>query len=345
MRLVLPEHRYPSGDARLRFFERIEEELATIPGIETVAYANNLPLRGGWGSGFRIDGVPQPATGSFSADFQAVSAGYFRTLGITLAEGRLLSRTDHQQSRAVAVVSRMFEQRFLNGASAIGRQIRRGPEMPPITIVGIVDDVRRDGRRSALNPQVYLAATQTSVYPVRLADLAIRSTLPIAELMPRVRSVVSSIDPEQAISSVRTLDDILVANAASQRFQALLFSMFAVLALVLASVGTYGVVSYVVSQRTPEIGVRLALGAGAWNVYRWLLERTATLLVVGILVGLATARVLGRYVSALLFDVTASDTPTYVLAATVLLTVALMASVVAGRRALRIDPTAALRGE
>jgi putative ABC transport system permease protein len=345
MRLTLPESRYPTAIARLQFFDRLAERVSAIPGVSAVGYANNLPLRGGWSSGFRIDGTPVPTTGGFSADFQAVSPGYFQTLGIALSDGRPLSQIDRDGAPPVAVVSRLFERQFLAGESALGRQIRRGPTAPAITIVGVVDDVRRDGRTSELNPQVYLPAAQTTIYPVRLADLAVRTEAPPAALMSAIRAAVSAVDPEQAISNVRTLDELLMAGSASRRFQALLFSMFAVLALVLASIGAYGVVSYVVSQRTAEIGVRLALGSTAWGIYRWLLTRTILIVCAGAAIGLIAARSLGRYVSTLLFDVGVGDPASYVLAAAVLTGVALASSVLAGRRAVRIDPTQALRYE
>jgi ABC-type antimicrobial peptide transport system permease subunit len=156
---------------------------------------------------------------------------------------------------------------------------------------------------------------------------------------------MSTIDPEQSVSNVRALEDVLVAGSASQRFQALLFSLFALLALVLASVGTYGVVSYVVMQRTPEIGVRLALGASVWGIYRWLLGRTAVVVIAGALAGLAAALATSRYLASLLFEVSASDPTSYVAAAGLLVLVALLASGLAGHRATRIDPTRALRYE
>ena len=343
MRMTLPESRYPTAEARLQFFQRLDERLTTAPGVDDIGYANNLPLRGGWSSGFGIDGEPLPPSGYFQADFQAVSAGYFRVLDIALTRGRWFESEDHAHAPAVAVVSRLFEQRFLRGQSALARALRRGPSMPPITIVGVVEDVRRDGPLSELQPQVYLHAAQTTTYPVRLADLAIRTTHSPERTLGIVRAAVSVIDPEQSISNVRTLDDLLAAGSAAQRFQALLFSMFALLALVLASVGTYGVVSYLVSQRTAEIGVRLALGASSWTIYRWLLGRTALVVLTGAMAGLIVARWLGRYVSTLLFEVQAGDPASYLLAAGVLLTVAFLASLLAGRSAVRIDPTQALR--
>jgi predicted permease len=348
MRMVLPETRYPTPEARLRFFQELEGRVARLPGVEALTFTNNLPLRGGWGSGFVIDGVPAPPDGYLQGDFQAVSVGYFQTLGLTLDRGRLLEPTDTSAGGSVAVVSRMFEQRFLNGASALGREIVRNPNPPNpqrITIVGVVHDMRRDGRTSDLQPQVYLPAAQTAIYPVRLADFAVRARANPRDLLPAIRAAVWSIDREQPVSNVRMLDDLVRANSAPRRFQALLFSIFAVLALILASIGSYGVVAYVVTQRTPEIGVRLALGASVWQIYRWLLVRTTAIVIAGAALGLIAARWLGRYVSSLLFDVTVGDPTSYLAAATVLVTVAVTASFLAGRRATLVNPTAALRYE
>ena len=231
MRMMLPDARYPNGVSRLQFFEQLESRVAVIGGVESVGFANNLPLRGGWGGGLRIEGVPAPPEGYFEADMQAVNPGYFKTLGITLERGRLLEGADVPAALPVAVVSRMFEQRFLNGESALGRQFRRDPKMPAITIVGVVRDVRRDGQTSDVNPQVYLAASQTGLYPVRLSDLAVRTRGNPMDLLPTIRSAVWAIDSQQAITNVRRLDDIVAAGSADRRFRALVFSMFALLAL------------------------------------------------------------------------------------------------------------------
>jgi putative ABC transport system permease protein len=345
MRLMLPDARYATQDARFRFFDTLEQRVAALPGVQTVGFANNLPLRGGWGGGFGITGMPMPPSGYFAADMQAVSPGYFKTLGIRLERGRLLDASDTAAGQPVAVVSRLFEQRFLNGDNAIGRRIQRDPKAPEITIVGVVQDVRRDGKTTELEPQVYLPAAQTKIYPVRLSDIAIKTHGSPTDLLPAIRAAVWQVDPEQPLTNVRTLDDILLAGSADRRFQAVLFSMFALLALALASIGTYGVVSYVVSQRTPEIGVRMALGASVAQIYQWLLVKTAVVVLTGAVLGLIAARWLGQYVSTLLFQVTVGDVPSYALAAGILVTVALGASLLAGRRATRVNPTVALRYE
>jgi putative ABC transport system permease protein len=163
--------------------------------------------------------------------------------------------------------------------------------------------------------------------------------------VPAIRAAIWSVDPDQPITRVQTLDEILLSNSAERRFQTLLFGIFAALALLLASIGTYGVIAYLVSQRTPEIGVRIALGASRGRIYQWLLGRTAVLVIAGTLIGVGGARLLARFVETMLFEVKTGDVSTYAAAAAVLMTVALVASAIAVRRAARISPTVALRWE
>ena len=248
---------------------------------------------------------------------------------------------------SVAIVSEAFERRLLGGANAVGARLSRmGPQGPFITVVGVVRDVRRDGRTGTVEPQVYLPSAQTNLYPVRLAELAVRAASGNPhDLVPAIRSAIWSIDPDQPITNLRTLEETMVSASAERRFQTLLFTIFASLALLLASIGTYGVVAYLVSQRTPEIGVRLALGASRGRIYRWLVGRTAVLVVVGTLAGIGAARWLATLLETMLFEVAPGDPATYAAAGGALLTVALMACVLAVRRAARINPTVALRYE
>lgn len=346
-RTNLPPAKYPTPEARLAFFSQLEERLLATPGVATAGFANTFPMRGGWSSGFQIDGLAPPPQGYYEADFQAVSPRYFSTLGIPLLRGRSIERSDTNTAMAVAVVSEAFERKLLGGTNALGRRLARGgPTGKPITIVGVVRDVRRDGRTADIAPQVYLPAAQTGIYPVRLSEIAARSADDDpTDLAAAIRTAVWSIDPDQPITNIRTLDEILLSESADRRFQTWLFSIFAVLALVLASIGTYGVVAYLVSQRTSEIGVRLALGASRARIYRWLIGRTAMLLVAGTALGIAVARWLARFMQSLLFGVTPTDPATYAAAAGALFTVAMTACVLAVRRASRVEPTVALRYE
>ncbi len=194
-------------------------------------------------------------------------------------------------------------------------------------------------------PQVFLAAAQTQLYPVRLADLAVRTSTDPKALAGVIRAAVLDVDPNQPITSVRTLDEILSARAAERQFETLLFFLFASLAVVLAVVGIFGVVSYAVSQRTPEIGVRMALGADTSRILRWLIGRTAIVVVAGAAAGVGASLLLSRFVAALLFQVQPRDGVVYTLAAALLATVALVTTAIAARAATKVDPTTALRAD
>ena len=344
----LPQTRYPTGDDRFRFFDALAARLANVPGVESVAFANRFPLRGGWETGIQIDGATPAggdAEGYVDVASQAVSPGYFQTLGIPLLRGRLLTPADTATSELVAVVSDEFSRRFLAGGDPIGHRVRRGGDMPWLTIVGVVHDVRRDGRDTAMKPQMYISAAQTKVYAVRLADLAVRTSGEPTAMAGAIRSAVLDLDPSQPITAVRTLDAILSARAAERRFETLLFFLFAALAVVLAVVGIFGVVSYAVSQRTPEIGVRMALGADGGRILRWLLGRTAIVVLTGAAVGVVASLVLSRFVAALLFQVQPRDAAVYTIAALLLAVVALGTSAVAARAATKVNPTTALRAD
>ena len=342
---TLPESRYATADQRFAFFDTLTERVRALPAVEAVGFANRLPLRGGWSSGFRIAGATPPTGDSFECDFQAVSSGYFSVLGMTLRRGRPFDQRDTTSGAPVAIVSEAFGRKLLNGSDPIGRTIRRGPNAPMITIVGVVDDVRRGGKLEPLEAQVYLPAAQTGSYPVRLGDVAIRTSGDPRNLLAAIQEQIWAIDANQPITQVRLLDDVLFQRGAGQRFRALLFGICAGLALLLSLIGVYGVVSYSVLQRTPEIGVRLALGADRGGILRWLVGRTALLVTSAVVVGLIVARLLSQTLDALLFDVATTDWRTYAVAAVSLCTVAIGAAALAARKATLIDPVQALRGE
>jgi predicted permease len=279
------------------------------------------------------------------ADFQAVSPGYFPTLGIALVRGRLLAHDDDDRHPAVAVVNETFVRTFLKGTEALGVRFRRGPDAPPIAIVGIVGDIRRDGRAGEITPQVYLAAAQTSLYPVRLSDVAIRSDGDPRPLVAAIQREVRALDREQPVTNVRTLDEIIDASLSRRRFVLLLIVFFAGLALVLAAIGIYGVVAYGVSERRSEIGVRVALGARPARIVRLVLVQALAPACLGAVAGLLGAWGLSRFIASLLFGVQPHDVPTYAAVTVVLLVAAAAASLVPAWRAARLDPASALRAE
>lgn len=345
MNVSLPATKYPDGRARFAFFDGLADRLRTLPGVTAVGYANRLPLRGGWSSGYRIDGVPPPPSGFLISDFQAVSPGYFDVLGIAVTSGRSIEPSDLEGREPVAVVSESFRTLLPDGRDPVGSIIQRGPGAPRIRVVGVVNDVRRGGKLEALNPQIYLPAAQSASYPVPLADLAVRTAGDPAPLIPAIQREIWALDPDQPITNVKALDDVLFQRGSAQRFRALLFGLCAGLALVLSLVGVYGVVSYAVSQRTPEIGVRMALGASRRDILRWLVGRTAVMVVLSTIAGLVVARGLSTTLDALLFGVTSADAMTYGVAASALIAVAVGAAAMAARRGTLIHPSQALRGE
>ena len=339
----LPDAKYANQRSRAAFFQELAPRVQAIPGVRHVAFANQFPMRGGWGSGFSMSG--EPAT-IHDADFQAVSPDYFAALGIPLVGGRLIAADDRDGSRHVAVVSQTLVREVLGDRDPIGRQFTRGePGAPMVTIVGVVGEVRRDGKDAKLVPQVYLPAAQTDVYPVRLAALAVRATGDPRALLASIQRAVWSIDPDQPITGVRTLDEVLASATAQRRFNMTLLASFAVLAVALALVGVYGVISYSVAQRTREIGIRVALGASRHDVVAMVVRAGMRWSAAGVAAGLAGALALSRLMSGLLFSVTASDPVTFGLMAVAMFGIAMAASYIPARRAASVDPIAALRTE
>ncbi|HLJ47837.1 MAG TPA: ABC transporter permease [Bryobacteraceae bacterium] len=340
MNVNLPPANYPTADQRFAFFDDLAARVAALPGVESTAFANRLPLRGGWNTSVQLDDKLDQR----NAEGQAVSTGYFQTLEIPLLRGRLFTQQDRRNAPRVAIVNAAFARAYLGGHDATGHQLRLGPNMPA-TIIGMVADVHRGGKASRAAPQVYFPAAQTDTYPVRLADFAFRAGGDPKALVAAVRRQVWAIDKDQPVTRVGRLDDLVSEAAAPRRFETLLIGLFAALALTLALVGIYGVVSYSVSQRTGEIGLRLALGANRGNILRMVVLRSLILIAAGIVTGAAAAYGLSRYLAALLFEVRPYDPATYATIAFLLSTVAVAACLVPARRAMKIDPMVALRYE
>jgi putative ABC transport system permease protein len=337
----LPEFRYSDADRRLSFFEELERRVAALPGVQAVAFANRLPLRGGWGSGAYLDSSPDV---SHDADFQAVSPGYFETLGISLERGRLLVQSDRAGQPRVAVVNQAFARQFLPSADPIGRRFHRGSQ-PWVTIVGVVNDIRRGGKTDEINPQVYLSAAQTDLYPVRLADFALRTRSDPRQLVNAVQRQVWAIDKDQPVTNVRTLEEIISRSVAERRFELVLLIAFAAVAVLLATIGVFGVLSYIVNQRMGELGIRVALGATPARIAAMVLRQAGWWIVIGIGLGLGGALTLARYLESLLFEVRHGDPWTYAAAVVLLLAVSLAAALIPARRGAKVDPMTALRYE
>jgi predicted lysophospholipase L1 biosynthesis ABC-type transport system permease subunit len=245
----------------------------------------------------------------------------------------------------VALVNQSFARKFLPGQDALQHRIRRHSQAPWISIVGIVADIRREGKTANVVPEVYLAAAQTDLYPVHLADFAVRAEGDPRMLLSAIQQQVWGIDKDVPLVNAKTFDEIISASVSHRRFQALLIILFAGIALALALVGIYGVISYSVAQRTAEIGIRVALGAQRKDILGLVLRQASVFISVGVLGGIAGAFALSRYLSSSLFAIKATDPGTYIFVTLLLACVAFIACLVPARRAARTDPIVALRYE
>jgi predicted permease len=312
--------------------------------------ANALPFEDpqggyGWSGELEVEGQPvDPRRERARAVHFAVSRGFPAAAGIRLRSGRWFSAEEDERGSEVALVSASLARRSWGTADPLGRRLRRGGA-PWLTIVGIVSDIRRDGKTGDMEPQVYLSAAQTALYPVRLSDLAVRTSVEPRSLLPAIQSAVWSLDKDQPVTNVRTLDEIVALSVSQRRFQMLLLALFAGVGLTLSLVGIFGVLAYSVAQRTAEFGVRLALGAPPRTILALVLRQAAALIVAGLAVGVVGAWSLSRYLQSLLFEVRPHDLSTYLLTGALLLVASVLASAIPARRAARVDPLVALRYE
>lgn len=342
MNINLPKLNYPEASVRLRFFQKLEERVRTLPEVQSAAYANRMPMRGGWSSGIFIDGDPDREV---EPDFQAVSPGYFETLGIPLLRGRSLGAQDTAGTAPVAVVNQAFARQFLEGRDPLGHTMQRDPNAPRISIVGVVNDIRRAGKEGEIKPEVYLCAAQTALYPVQLADFAVRTAGDPRALAKAISREVWAIDKDQPVTNARTMDEIVDQAVAQRRFQTLLLLIFATVAVALAIVGIYGVLTYSVGQRLSELGIRVALGAPPSAIVGLVLRQAGALIAAGIVLGVAGAYGLTRFLENLLFQVKTTDWRAYAGAVALLSVVAVVAALIPARRGARVDPVVALRQE
>ena len=295
---------------------------------------------------FAIEGRPLDPNNLTSAGWQLVGANYLQTLGIPLIKGRDLTSSDlGPDAPPVAVINEKMAARYWPNEDPIGRRITLGlprPENPWITIVGIAKDVPHRAIDSQPEPDWY---TSRVISPQRHRFLFVRSSMPASTLVASIRSEVTAIDRHQPLTSVKTMNEVIGATTAPRRFNALLLGVFAAIALVLATVGIYSVISYSITLRTREIGIRMALGARRSGILLLVLKNGMTLTLVGAVIGLAVAFALTRWMSSLLFGITASDPLTYLIVLLVSLAAALLACSIPARRATRVDPIVALRYE
>ena len=341
-RVALPPTSYPKDPDRIALFEKLVDTLHSTPGVEAAAVVQQLPIAGDYMLSFNIQGRPVEAPGP-SANYRAVSPGYFAALGVPVVRGRTFGAQDSEKSPMVAVVDDAFARRHFPDETAIGRGIDIGNGTDGFyEIVGIVGSVRHEGLDAAPRPTMYVPYRQ-DVFSGMF--VVVRTEGDPAQFSATARRVLRDIDPSLPAFAMAPLATIVSDSVAQRRFSMLLLAAFALVALFLAAVGLYGVVAYTVSRRTQEIGVRMAIGASPGDVLRMVLGAGMKLALTGVVIGLAGALAVTRFIASMLFDVTPFDPPSYAATAAVLLAVAALACYVPARRAMSVDPLVALRQE
>jgi len=346
--VVLPSNsRYPDVPSKLEFYRRVIEQVKALPGVEAAAASDTLPYSGqSGGAPIQIEGRPPVA--SFDAGTQSeisgVTTDFLSTMGIPLLRGRLFTEHDSAQSTPVVVISETAAERFWPGEDALGKRLSLSADGkgPWREVIGIVRTTRNAGLQLSPRPHIYAPVPQV-MSPANF--LLVRSALPASELTNIVRQAVAAVDQEQPVFLAAPLESWVADSIAKQRFAALLLSLFGALALTLAAVGIYGVVSHVVAQRTREVGIRMALGAQATDVLRLVIRQGMKPALLGVVVGLLGSLALTRLLKSLLFGVSATDPLTFALVAAVLLLIALLACYFPARRATKVDPLLALKYE
>ncbi len=343
----LPQFQYSTPQQWTAFSNALLERIHAEPGLQDSAMAAPLPLdEGNVNLGFEIVGNPPlPPNAAVTADFSSVSPDYFRVMEIPLLHGRLFNEQDAASAPRVALISETFARRYFPNQDPLGKQLIFG--FPPNgsttrEIVGIVGDVRDISLSEAPGPMMYVPFAQA---PFWGGQMVVRSTLRPSSVAASIRKATHDIDNDLPVTDIETLPETLHASVAQPRFRTLLLGLFGVIALLLAAVGIFGVISYSVSRRTHEIGIRVALGATPGSVLRLVLGESAKLVLVGLAVGIPVALGLARFLSSLLFEVHPADPLTFFLVAILLTAVALIACCVPARRAMRVDPVVALRYE
>jgi putative ABC transport system permease protein len=344
-RVPLGGGRNSALDRRVVFFQQLTARVAVLPGVRAVGAINGLPLTGlGVGSPFAVDGRPAPSPEQRPwAVVRSVTPGYFQAMAIPLSAGRVLSDADTQQAPPVIVVNQMLARRFWPGASPLGGRI--ATDLYPgrvAEIVGVVGDVKPDRVEGEEWPAIYNPYAQA---PVSSMTLAVRTDLAPMSLAPALLREVHQIDPDQPLAEVRPMAEVVDQSVANARFNTQLLGAFAGVAFVLAAVGIYGVVAYDITERTNEIGIRMALGAQQAHVLKLVLGQGARLAVYGIVAGLLGAAALTRLMGAMLYGVSPIDAGTFATISILLALVALVAGYLPSRRAMKLDPVTALRHE
>jgi putative ABC transport system permease protein len=350
MKMILPASKYSEHRQRVAFVDQILERVKILPGVLSAGTANNIPLEReiAYDSVFSVEGRPLINPNDVPiTSHRLVSPDYLKTLGVTLIKGRLIDETDRAGKPPVVVVSEELARQAWPGEDPLGKRIKRvrpNQDFPWMTLIGVVKNVKEDLFNYRINRPVWYVpyAQLENNFPVNLVLWT--SSDPVS-VTAAVREAIHAVDPDQPVSNVMTMNENLAGVLVTERFSAILMSVLAASGLLLAALGLYGVMAYSVSQRTAEIGIRVALGAQRIHVLQLILSQGAKLTLLGIVIGVAAAWGLTRLLAGLLFEVNATDPATFVSITLLLISIALIACFLPARRALNVDPVIALRAE
>src|SRR5436190_4800642 len=348
MQITLPRVRYPELDRQIRTHDAIMEKISAIPGVESAGAVNPLPLNGNMTNlSFMVSGAaPLPRGNHPGASYLIVKPDYFQAMKIPLLQGRAFTRTDTKDSPLVVMINEAFVRKHFSDRNPIGQQVMidRGPDKaPPCEVVGVVDNSRHDSLAAPPGPEMYVPFSQD---PVRSLDVVLRvASTNLIGLNSELKRAVAEVDKDLFIPKLEPMATFLSTQLAQPRFNMMLLAVFAGVALILAAIGIYGVIAYSVTQRTREIGIRMALGAQKTQMLGMVLRQSMTLVIIGIVIGFLVALGVTRVMATLLYGVGANDASIYAVVIALLGAAALLASYVPARRAMKVDPMVALRYE
>ena len=349
--ITLPFSKYAEPVQINNFHQQLLDRISAVPGVKSATIAYDHPLESNWVDAFEIEGRVAPAdSGSQTASFMPVGPDYFDTVGVRLVAGRKFTPQDDQDHPGVAIVNESFVKHYFPNENPLGQRMRpfapgriwKNQRLTSFEIIGVADDVKFAGLDAPSGPAYYLPASQA---PLQDMTVLVRTTTDPLSVVGGVRQAVLSIDPNQPISNISTLEKIVDESIAQRRLNMLLMGLFGGLAMLLSAVGIYGLLSHAVTQRTQEMGIRMALGAQVSDVLKLVLRQGMVLALMGEAIGLVAAFALTRVIRGLLFGVTPNDATTFVVVAGVLAIVALLACYLPARRATKVDPLVALRYE
>ena len=355
MQISLPKAKYSTAQQTAAFYQQALLRIQSEPGVQSASAVNFLPLTNlGDATSLTIEGRnPAPSGQEVTASYRVIDQNYFRTMGIPLLRGRFFTEQDNDESHGVVMINQTMARRYWPDEDAVGKRLQ--PHFPAakvpwrpestnswLTIVGVVGDVEEDGLNDQRSAEIYMPYLQN---PSSQMNLLVRSTSDPLRLVPAVRRQVLAVDKDQAIYNIKTMENVFSESIAAPQVVTSLLATFAAVALILAALGVYSVMSYSVAQRSHEVGVRIALGAQHQHVLRLILGQGLKLVLVGVGLGVTAAFAVTRVISNLLFGVTATDPPIFVAVPLLLIAVAMLASYFPARRALKVDPIIALRNE